>query len=763
VKKNAQQVLISLTLVLLLGSNCIHFNPLATANEDKATVYVVLGCDLEPDQDHTQSAQRPTFTVDTIRPGSSSVVGQIMDSDFRNALKDSFDNMLKMSWFVEMDPYMAAGIWPQQENVSGFGALLETMRKYWSLQIGTYGDELAYHHHFLYYNGWWRAFYPGIDSLPDTYTFHDDYLDRMILDHNFYPSAFRAGWRWLNENVSRWLNKWLPYDFSGQNSTNACFPYHPQGFNFWRIADATNATEAFIYAAQGLPTILFGSGHNELGDLPSSIEYTHEILIRLSEEFDVQFRYCTAREAVQRYLMDMGYATDVTSPVLSVIRNGDNYALTSNETLWMNHPRVTAKYTDDAYEKIVATPVGTDRWNASVPSWNSEGASLEKIGFAALDVWGNPTTLVITPSYVRDVAVLNVTASSNTALVGAQVELNVTIRNEGNITDTFTVTAYQNQTPIGAHKVANIASDAEVVAHFTWDTNATELGEYVVKAEATPLPGEVDLEDNVYTDGIVKIIAPPTAVFSYSPLKPQPTEEIVFDASASTPNGGMIVNYTWNFDGYIHITTEKVVVHAFNNAGVYNVTLIVADDENLAGFASTLVTVGTVSLASFGYNSALKEGWLDARYHIVGGRYDCPENGYAKEVTVYVKNLGQAKRAKSGLYLPDHDGKISTLIASTEERIIPVGECWQSFNFSADANVLLNANQTYWIVIFVEWAGSEADEHSFLIFADHSSSQDIIGGRWYPYGGFPEVFPLDQTVESSWKLSIYCTYIQLSP
>lgn len=762
-KKNALRVLISLALVLLLGLNCIRFNPLATANEDKATVYVVLGCDLEPDQDHTQSAQHPTFTVDTIRPDPSSVVGQIMDSGFRNALKDSFDNVIKMSWFVEMDPYMAAGIWPQQENVSGFGALLETMKKYWSLQMGTYGDELAYHHHFLYYYGWWRAFYPGIDNLPDTYTFHDDYLDRMILDHNFYPSTFRAGWNWLNENVSKWLNEWLPYDFSEENSSHAYFPYHPPGFNFWRIAHTTNIEQAFIQAAQGLPRVALGVGHNWQVDLPSAIEHSHEALVYLSEKYGVQFRYCTAREAMQRYLMDMNYTADMTSPALSVTKNGDNYSLTSNESLWMNHLRVTAKYTNNIYAKIVATPVETNRWNASVPSWNSEGASLEKVGVAASDVWGNPTTLVITPSYIRDAAILNVTTSDNIALVGTQVELNVTMRNEGDITDTFAVTAYRNQTLIGVHEVVNIAPAAKVVIHFTWDTNTTESGEYIIRAEVAPLPGEVDLEDNVYTNGIVKVIAPPTVVLSYSPLNPQPSEQIVFDASASTPGSGRIVNYTWNFDGYICITTEQVVAYVFDASGIYNVTLTVTDDENLMGLTSTLITVGNVSLASFGYNSALKEGWLDARYHIVGGRFVCPENGYAKDVAVYVNNLGQAKRAKSGLYLPDHDGKISTLIASTEERIIPVGEGWQFFNFSADANVLLNANQTYWIVIFVEWAGSEADEHSFLIFADHSSSQDIIGGRWYPYGGFPEVFPLDQMVESSWKLSIYCTYIQLLP
>jgi PKD repeat protein len=685
-----------------------------------------------------------------------------MDFDFRDALKDSFGNSLKMTWFVEMDHYVFNARWPQEENVSGLGALLEIMRNHWSPQIETYGDELAYHHHFLYWQNWWVGFYPGIDSLPDTYTFHDDYLDRMIVDYNFYPSTFRSGWNWLNENISIWLDKWLLYDFSEENVSNAYFPYHPEGFNFWRLARSADIESAFVNASQGVPAILLGVGHNEIYNIASDLGYVHQTLVDFSAQYGVQFRYCSAREAMQRYLMDLGCATDMSPPSLSINKDGDNYLIQSNESLWMDHPRVTAKYTDDTYAKIAAIPVGTNTWNASIPALNAEGASLEKVGVAALDVWGNPATAIYLPSYIRDARILNMATSLNVVVAGTQLELNVTLKNEGSIPDTFNVMLYQNQTLIKVHEVANIAPEEIVVVNFTWNTSGTEPGKYLVWTKVPQLPGETDIEDNVCDYGIITVTAPPTAVFSYSPMNPQPFEQITFNASASAPNGGSIVNYTWNFDGYAYTTIDQIVTCAFNASGIYNVTLTVLDDENLSDSTSTLISVG-VSLEFFGYNSSLKEGWYDSRYHIVGGRYACPKNGSAKNITVYIKNLGEAKRAKCGLYLSNQEGKIGTLKAFTEERIIPISEGWQSFSFSANPSVLLEANQTYWIVIFVEWAGTASDEHGFLVLADHSGPQDVFGGRWYPYEDFPTEMPQDQMYASDWKCSIYTTYTPMSP
>ncbi len=90
---------------------------------------------------------------------------------------------------------------------------------------------------------------------------------------------------------------------------------------------------------------------------------------------------------------------------------------------------------------------------------------------------------------------------------------------------------------------------------------------------------------------------PPTAAFTYMPMFPTVGEVVTFDASLSTPNGGFMVNYTWNFDdGTPPVTeTDAVTTHAFLAIGTFNVTLTVFDSENLSDVAWQAVTVSVAA------------------------------------------------------------------------------------------------------------------------------------------------------------------------
>jgi PKD repeat protein len=83
---------------------------------------------------------------------------------------------------------------------------------------------------------------------------------------------------------------------------------------------------------------------------------------------------------------------------------------------------------------------------------------------------------------------------------------------------------------------------------------------------------------------------PPTAYFNYYPLTPYVNQTITFDASYSTPNGGIITSYDWDFGDDTH-GQGMIVNHTYTDPGEYNVTLIVTDDENLTGSFSRLITV----------------------------------------------------------------------------------------------------------------------------------------------------------------------------
>ena len=75
---------------------------------------------------------------------------------------------------------------------------------------------------------------------------------------------------------------------------------------------------------------------------------------------------------------------------------------------------------------------------------------------------------------------------------------------------------------------------------------------------------------------IVSNVAP-VANFSYSPENPTTADVIQF-TDLSYDSDGYIVNWTWNFgDGAI--SYEQNPQHSYSDDGIYNVTLIVTDDD----------------------------------------------------------------------------------------------------------------------------------------------------------------------------------------
>jgi len=112
-----------------------------------------------------------------------------------------------------------------------------------------------------------------------------------------------------------------------------------------------------------------------------------------------------------------------------------------------------------------------------------------------------------------------------------------------------------------------------------------------VSLRATPPPespfGPVYITNINVTEDKTMIIAlvyklglPPIADFTWTPTIPKVGEPVTFNASASTPNGGEIVSYKWDFgDG--HYGSGKIVTHTYTSLGTYTVTLNVTDSEGL--------------------------------------------------------------------------------------------------------------------------------------------------------------------------------------
>jgi len=125
---------------------------------------------------------------------------------------------------------------------------------------------------------------------------------------------------------------------------------------------------------------------------------------------------------------------------------------------------------------------------------------------------------------------------------------------------------------------------------------------------------------------IVSVRQHPVASFIFSPTDPLEGEPITFDASASTPDGGTIVSYEWNFgDGNITTASDPIITHTYPTFGNYTVTLNVTDSEGKWDTESKTITVRappppqyylTVKTEPAEITTILGEGWYDNCTHV---------------------------------------------------------------------------------------------------------------------------------------------------
>jgi hypothetical protein len=122
--------------------------------------------------------------------------------------------------------------------------------------------------------------------------------------------------------------------------------------------------------------------------------------------------------------------------------------------------------------------------------------------------------VVTSPQGVHDVAVTNITTSKDrckpmpTVPDNSFVKVNVTVLNKGNFSETFSVTLYANSTAVDTQTTIGLAPGAQTILAYRWNTTGWVHGNYTISAYAAPVPSEVSIGDNTYTDGVIKVVIP---------------------------------------------------------------------------------------------------------------------------------------------------------------------------------------------------------------------------------------------------------------
>jgi len=112
---------------------------------------------------------------------------------------------------------------------------------------------------------------------------------------------------------------------------------------------------------------------------------------------------------------------------------------------------------------------------------------------------------------VCDVAVVSVLPKSPWIFQNSSTEIEVEVKNNGNVPQNFTVATYYNSTATGAalietQKVIDLAPMTTKKLNVFWNTTGVDVGIYQIFANASFLEKELDTSNNQLIDGTIEVI-----------------------------------------------------------------------------------------------------------------------------------------------------------------------------------------------------------------------------------------------------------------
>jgi hypothetical protein len=278
----------------------------------------------------------------------------------------------------------------------------------------------------------------------------------------------------------------------------------PQGWNF-----TTDPPLGTPFEAPRNVTLTIGaSGNAAEGDRAVIILRTYENHTGVPVLF-WQYHFIAVVDTTPPTIDAVSTTYNVTSGNLTISANVTD--LTSGVDPW----NVTLFYSinDGSWQNQTMEYVSGDTFNAtkyalSIPV--AEGSAV-KFYIDTTDRIGNQAqtdihTVIATPE-VHNIAITNISPSKTVVAQDFAMNINVTVANQGDFTDTFNVTLYANTTAIITREITLTSGNSTAVT-FTWNTTGFAKGNYTIWAYAWPVPGETYTADNTFINGLVVVAMP---------------------------------------------------------------------------------------------------------------------------------------------------------------------------------------------------------------------------------------------------------------
>lgn len=384
-------------------------------------VYLVLGSDTAiwegMDVGRYQCTYNLALYTDPSRNGH-----KVMQSSFRQNLVDSYGQPMKLTWWM-----MAGNIfrYATNKNVPLPNTMtLHLMQKYHGPAVSQWGDELSLHYHtfaWTDYNQDGKTYWNQAGSFDECRDDFDVTMAQYLLEENVYPVSFRSGWHAMDNGWQRYLDELLPFSmhndwpakrsdptepidnvYDWSRASSLWVPFHPSPDDYqvpgtcrgWNLrskhvgsVNPALMDSMFARAQRGVDQVACLWGHLPETDFLDNLRKVDSIAHRSASKYTgVAFRYCTAVEAMQRWLG----TNDSEPPSVRLLEetHGDqlHFIIQTSEPIFQNQPFVAIK---DVYERYLVAPcdaIGPKVWRTSL-SYSKQ--TLAKVAVAVLDTVGN--------------------------------------------------------------------------------------------------------------------------------------------------------------------------------------------------------------------------------------------------------------------------------------------------------------------------------------------------------------------------------------
>lgn len=259
---------------------------------------------------------------------------KIMSPDFRNKKQDSYGGGWVFNWHC-LD-HVGFEYNPRRRDM-GYHNIFDHYRNLLK-RYPDCGDDIQWHFHPM---STYREAHKCATSFvnsPELYQI----LSRRIIERNWFPAVFRAGFQTERPDSHWFLEQWIPYDVSNmalddnselevmadfrngrsgdwRQAPSDWSVYQPSHDNYqkpgncrrWigralnvlnRMAsiDQVEMDKAFERASQGKPALV-GLASHDFRDLSTEVDHVNELISQSQKKYPgVKFKYCTGVEAFRR-------------------------------------------------------------------------------------------------------------------------------------------------------------------------------------------------------------------------------------------------------------------------------------------------------------------------------------------------------------------------------------------------------------------------------------------------------------------------------